>query len=94
MEIDDDGEATVVFGDGAFGQALPQDATVKATYRVGGGQIGNLGADTLRVIHPDSPMPWTLRDEPVTNPLPALEVAIWSPGTMRAASVHLFPNNP
>ena len=68
VEIDDDGEATVVFGDGAFGQALPQDATVKATYRVGGGQIGNLGADTLKIIHPDSPMPWLS----VTNPLPAL----------------------
>jgi hypothetical protein len=68
VEIDDDGEATVVFGDGAFGQALPQDATVKATYRLGGGQIGNLGADTLKVIYPDSPMPWLS----VTNPLPAL----------------------
>jgi hypothetical protein len=68
VEIDDDGEATVVFGDGAFGQALPQNATVKATYRVGGGQSGNLGADTLTVIHPDFPMPGLS----VTNPLPAL----------------------
>jgi hypothetical protein len=68
VEIDDDGEATVVFGDGAFGQALPQKPTVTATYRVGGGQIGNLGADTLTVIHPNFPMPGLS----VTNPVPAL----------------------
>src|SRR5262245_15756602 len=47
VEIDDQGEATVVFGDGAFGLRPPETAKVTATYRVGGGKIGNLGADSL-----------------------------------------------
>ena len=69
VEIDDDGEATVVFGDGIFGQQPPETATVTATYRVGGGQIGNIGVDTLVVPHPDVPAPWLIS---VTNPIPAV----------------------
>src|SRR5262249_49545795 len=69
VEIDDEGEATVVFGDGVFGRSLPENAIVTANYRVGGGQIGNLGADTLVVPYPDRPAPWLTS---VTNPLPAI----------------------
>jgi predicted phage baseplate assembly protein len=58
----------VVFGDDVFGKAPPETATVKATYRTGGGQNGNVGADTLTVAHPDVPAPWLTS---VTNPLPA-----------------------
>lgn len=68
VEIDDEGEATVVFGDGVFGQTPSETAQIKATYRVGGGQIGNLGADTLTVPYPGDSAPWLLS---VTNPLPA-----------------------
>lgn len=69
VEIDDAGEATVVFGDGTFGQRPPETATVLATYRLGGGQIGNIGADTLVVPRLDAPAPWLIS---VTNPLPAV----------------------
>jgi len=47
VEIDDDGDATVVFGDGTFGMRPSETANVTAIYRVGGGAIGNVAADTL-----------------------------------------------
>ena len=66
LEINDDGDATVVFGDGIFGARPDEAATVIATYRVGGGSIGNVAADTLtRAITSE---PWL---DAVTNPLPA-----------------------
>jgi hypothetical protein len=69
VEIDDAGEATVVFGDNTFGQRPSETANVTATYRVGGGQVANIGADTLIVPHPLAPAPWLIS---VTNPLPAV----------------------
>lgn len=69
VEIDDQGDATVVFGDGTFGLRPPETAKVTATYRVGGGSVGNVGADTLTLPHPAAPARW-LRS--VTNPLPAV----------------------
>ncbi len=68
VEIDDSGEATVVFGDGVFGERPPETSTVTATYRVGGGAVGNVGAGTLTLAHPESPAPWLIS---VTNPVPA-----------------------
>jgi hypothetical protein len=68
VELDDDGDATVVFGDGVFGQRPPETSVVTAEYRVGGGAGGNLGAGTLTLPHPASPPPWLIS---VTNPLPA-----------------------
>jgi hypothetical protein len=69
VELDDEGTATVVFGDGVFGQRLPDTATVTATYRVGGGTAGNVAADTLtRPLPLDTRLPWLTS---VTNPLPA-----------------------
>jgi len=69
VEIDDAGEATVVFGDGTFGLRLPETAKVTATYRVGGGKIGNIRADSLTQFDPVGPSPWFIS---VTNPLPAI----------------------
>jgi hypothetical protein len=70
VELDDDGTATVVFGDDVVGQRLPDTATVTATYRVGGGAVGNVAADTLtRPLPPDARLPWLIS---VTNPLPAV----------------------
>src|SRR5262245_30972920 len=69
VEIDDQGAATVVFGDDVFGQRLPDTAMVTATYRVGGGAVGNVGADTLnRPLPLDPPLPWLVS---VTNPVAA-----------------------
>ncbi|MBV8370813.1 MAG: baseplate J/gp47 family protein [Candidatus Eremiobacteraeota bacterium] len=66
VEIDDAGDATVVFGDGTFGVAPDETADVFASYRVGGGAIGNVAAATLTraPLHP----PWL---DAVTNPLAA-----------------------
>jgi uncharacterized phage protein gp47/JayE len=72
VEIDDAGEATVRFGKPGLesGAAPPKGATVKATYRVGGGAAGNVAAGTLtQVRRPDNPA--ALGIESVTNPLPA-----------------------
>jgi hypothetical protein len=69
LEIDDQGDATVVFGDNIFGLRPPETAKVTATYRVGGGTVGNIGPDTLILPHPSGPSPWL---KAVTNPLPAV----------------------
>lgn len=68
LEIDDQGDASIVFGDGVFGKRPTDTSTVTATYRVGGGSRGNIGAGTLTLPHPDGPTPWLVA---VTNPLPA-----------------------
>jgi hypothetical protein len=68
VESDDEGEATVVFGDGVFGQRPDERADVTATYRVGGGSGGNVSADTLTLPRDPNPTPWLVS---VTNPLPA-----------------------
>ena len=57
VEMDDLGEATVVFGDGVFGLRPSETSTVIATYRVGGGSTGNVGADSLVLARPDRTCP-------------------------------------
>lgn len=37
----------VVFGDGQFGQTIPTDATIVATYRTGGGVVGNVAIRSI-----------------------------------------------
>ncbi len=50
VEIDAEDRATVVFGDGSFG-AIPQNgATIRATYRVGGGLHGNVSAGSIGTV--------------------------------------------
>ena len=50
IDIDENDQATVVFGDGAFGAIPPRGATVTVTYRVGGGQAGNVPAGAIDSI--------------------------------------------
>lgn len=50
VEIDDQDRATVVFGDGVFGAIPGNGATVRASYRVGGGLKGNIAAGALQTI--------------------------------------------
>ena len=59
VEIDDDGQATVVFGQGGsgttdeqFGLRPTPGVAIEALYRTGGGASGNLAADTLVQPHP------------------------------------------
>ncbi len=74
VEMDDLGEATVVFGDGVFGLQPSETSTVIATYRVGGGSTGNVGADSLVLARPTGPAPWL---NSVTNPLPTTGGRDW-----------------
>lgn len=74
VEIDDVGEATVVFGDGVFGQRPAETSTVIANYRIGGGSTGNVGADSLVFARPSVAAPWL---NSVTNPLPAVGGRDW-----------------
>jgi hypothetical protein len=70
VETEDDGRASIRFGDGEFGAALQEGSRVGVTYRVGVGKRGNVGAEGLaHVVAPDS---GTLPNvERVRNPLPA-----------------------
>jgi hypothetical protein len=74
VEIDDQGEGTVVFGDGVFGQRPAETSTVIANYRIGGGSTGNVGADSLVFARPGVAAQWL---NFVTNPLPAIGGRDW-----------------
>jgi len=50
IEIDEDDRATLVLGDGRFGAVPAAGATLRATYRVGGGTLGNLPAGSIQTI--------------------------------------------
>jgi hypothetical protein len=71
VEIDDAGDATIVFGTGPFGLQPSATAKITASYRVGGGAAGNVGADTLVQLQTreGESFPWFAS---VSNPLPAV----------------------
>lgn len=50
VQIDQDDGATVMFGDGVFGAIPPQGTLIRVTYRVGGGQVGNVPAGAITTI--------------------------------------------
>jgi hypothetical protein len=64
VELDDRGFGHLRFGDGVLGKA--PDQGLSATYRVGRGRIGNVGAEALAQVW--SPDPAIIQ---VRNPLPA-----------------------
>lgn len=67
VRIDDDANATVVFGDGQHGARLPTGTeNVTATYRSGIGSLGEVDAGTLTLL---KTRPFGIRA--VTNPAPA-----------------------
>ena len=69
-EVDDDGRATLRFGDGQYGEAPTIGVELTATYRVGNGARGNVGADTiLHLVTPDAGVPAAIVR--VRNPRPA-----------------------
>ena len=47
---DENDVTTVIFGDGQYGQIPPPNARILASYRVGGGSAGNVGAGQITVI--------------------------------------------
>ena len=50
IEIDENDQATVVFGDGNFGAVPASGAQITATYRTGGGAVGNVPAGAIQTI--------------------------------------------
>jgi hypothetical protein len=68
VQIDENGVAWVVFGDGVYGRSpTPGAANVRATYRVGGGVVGNVGSGAI--IDKRTAIPLL---NAVTNPTPAV----------------------
>jgi hypothetical protein len=47
VDVDEYGKAIIRFGDGTCGQAIPDNAFIKAKYRIGCGTIGNVGSNRL-----------------------------------------------
>jgi Baseplate J-like protein len=70
-ETEEDGTTSLRFGDGIFGmQVIPGDI-FHAHYRVGGGTVGNVGADSLcRIASNDGVLAGNVIVS-ITNPLPA-----------------------
>jgi hypothetical protein len=66
VEVEHDGATALRFGDGEHGLRPRTDTTFTATYRMGNGTAGNVGADSIvHVVTPDG------RVTAVRNPLPA-----------------------
>ncbi len=74
-EVEDDGSTTLRFGDSQFGQSPAQDTIFSATYRIGNGSAGNVGADSLTLVATSDGTLLSDLSDPVivsvTNPLPA-----------------------
>ncbi|RZI53867.1 MAG: putative baseplate assembly protein [Pseudonocardia sp.] len=66
VDIDEYDRATIVFGDQTFGAAPPRGAVVSATYRIGGGIIGNVPAGAIAMIVDEPAL--TKLTATVTNP--------------------------
>lgn len=64
VEMENDGRAHLRFGDDVLGRAPSAGASFTASYRIGNGRIGNVGADTL--------VKTSNADVKARNPLPAV----------------------
>ena len=69
VEIDENDQASIVFGDGSFGAIPANGATVRATYRAGGGAAGNVAPQTIVTIVNGPQL--ALLGAKVSNPAPA-----------------------
>jgi hypothetical protein len=66
-DYDGDGGDTIRFGDGTFGEIPTDGAVFDVTYRVGGGAIGNVAADSITQVSTNAQKEVIA----VTNPLAA-----------------------
>jgi hypothetical protein len=48
VQYDELNQASVVFGDGKYGRRPPPDSRIRATYRVGGGSVGNVPVGAIQ----------------------------------------------
>ncbi len=69
IEIDENDQAFIMFGDNLLGAIPPAGTVIKATYRVGGGSHGNIAAAAIDTIA-DAPA-LSLLSATVTNEQPA-----------------------
>lgn len=69
VDIDENDIATIRFGDGNFGEIPAASASIRATYRVGGGTKGNVAAGSIQTIA-DAPQ-LNILGGAVTNEAPA-----------------------
>jgi hypothetical protein len=67
-----DAGKTIRFGDGEFGLIPARNTLFRATYRLGGGRVGNVGPGSLRGFD-ESRLPPGLTLAAVTNALPATD---------------------
>jgi hypothetical protein len=70
-ETEDDGTASLRFGDGTFGMQVVPGDIYHAQYRVGGGTVANVGMDSLCRIASDDPVLKGNVVVSITNPLAA-----------------------
>lgn len=91
VEMEEDRRATVRFGDGELGQMPEAGTTFRADYRIGGGPVGNVGAEALSRIVFRNNRPGGIDIRP-RNPLPAAggtapeplaEAKLFAPGAFR-----------
>ncbi len=67
------GQTVVIFGDGRFGQMIPQEASIIVNYRVGGGADGNIALNTINttitglVTSLSNPVPVTINNTTSTG---------------------------
>jgi hypothetical protein len=70
-DLDHQGRATLRFGDGEYGRKPSGANTFGATYRVGNGRSGNVGAEAMvHLVKPDRAAQWP-KAVALRNPLPA-----------------------
>jgi len=86
VEMEDDGQAHLRFGDDVLGRRPAAGTAFLVTYRVGSGRAGNVGRDALTQLHVPAP------DVRVRNPMPAQggadpepveQVRQWAPQAFR-----------
>jgi hypothetical protein len=69
VDVDDDGQGILRFGDDQYGRSMTGATSIVANYRVGNGRVGNIGAEGL--AHIVDPAIAGLTIQKVRNPLPA-----------------------
>jgi hypothetical protein len=94
VEMDDDGSARLRFGDDRLGRRPSPGSAFTATYRVGSGKVGNVGAEALaRLVAP-------IDGVTVRNPMPAAggvdpepirEVKLYAPQAFRTQERAVTP---
>ena len=94
VDVDNAGRASLRFGDGQYGQRLVGIRRVDASYRVGNGSAGNIGADALyHIVRPRIAQGWPvitgLRNpvgaEDGVDPESIEEVRQYAPAAFRAS---------